>query len=84
MRKLVLRKTGEVPARTRDKVHDWWIYLALLIATLAVYAQAGGFDFVNLDDPDYVSGNPHVRTGWTAGRREVGVHVAARRPTGFR
>ena len=65
MRKLVLRKTGEVPARTRDKVHDWWIYLALLIATLAVYAQAGGFDFVNLDDPDYVSGNPHVRTGWT-------------------
>lgn len=29
------------------------IYLVLLAATLAVYLQAGRFDFVNFDDPDY-------------------------------
>jgi tetratricopeptide (TPR) repeat protein len=55
-----------VPARQRDAVHDWPIYLALLISTLAVYAQTASFEFVNFDDPDYVTRNPHVRAGWTA------------------
>jgi len=44
---------------------DLWIYLVLVFATVAVYAQAGHFDFVNFDDPEYVSGNPHVRYGIT-------------------
>jgi tetratricopeptide (TPR) repeat protein len=43
-----------------------WIYAGLLLATFAVYAQVGQFDFVNFDDPDYVTGNPHVRAGITA------------------
>jgi tetratricopeptide (TPR) repeat protein len=55
-----------VPARQPAKAHDWPIYLALLIATLAVYAQTASFKFVNFDDPDYVTRNPHVRAGWTA------------------
>src|ERR1039458_3405490 len=65
-RKQVVRKAEEVPARKRDTGFDWPIYLALLIATLSVYGQTGHFDFVNLDDPDYVTGNAHVRAGWTA------------------
>jgi tetratricopeptide (TPR) repeat protein len=36
------------------------------VATAAVYAQAAHFDFVNFDDPDYVTANPHVRGGFTA------------------
>jgi tetratricopeptide (TPR) repeat protein len=55
-----------VPARQPARAHDWPIYLALLIATLAVYAQTARFEFVNLDDPDYVTGNSHVRAAWTA------------------
>jgi tetratricopeptide (TPR) repeat protein len=43
-----------------------WIYAVLLLATFAVYARVGQFDFVNFDDPDYVTGNPHVRAGITA------------------
>jgi tetratricopeptide (TPR) repeat protein len=59
-------KAKDVSARKRDTGFEWPIYLALLIATLAVYGQTGRFEFVNLDDPDYVTANPHVRAGWTA------------------
>jgi tetratricopeptide (TPR) repeat protein len=40
--------------------------LILLLATLAVYASVRHFDFVNFDDPDYVTNNPHVRGGLSA------------------
>jgi len=50
------------PARARV---DLWIYLALFLATIALYAPTVHFDFVNYDDPDYVSANPHVRGGIT-------------------
>ena len=43
-----------------------WIYALLAAVTLAVYAQAAHFDFVNFDDPDYVTANPHVIGGFTA------------------
>ena len=42
---------------------DWWIYVALLVAVGALYAQVHDFQFVNYDDPDYVLENPHVRAG---------------------
>src|SRR5580658_7420457 len=57
------RPTVAPPARTGP---PWWMYAALFVATIAVYAQAAGFDFVNFDDPDYVIANPHVRGGFTA------------------
>jgi tetratricopeptide (TPR) repeat protein len=44
---------------------DLWIYLALFAATLLVYLQARTFDFVNYDDPEYVTQNSHVRAGIT-------------------
>jgi tetratricopeptide (TPR) repeat protein len=43
-----------------------WIYALLFLATVAVYARTARFDFVNFDDPDYVTANPHVRGGFTA------------------
>jgi len=45
---------------------DLLIYLALLLATFAVYAQVRDFDFVNYDDVDYTIGNLNVRQGLTA------------------
>jgi protein O-mannosyl-transferase len=44
---------------------DLLIYLALLLATFAVYVQVRHFDFVNYDDRDYTTGNVHVRDGLT-------------------
>jgi protein O-mannosyl-transferase len=41
------------------------IVVLLVVATLAVYAQVTRHDFVNYDDPDYVSGNSVVRAGLT-------------------
>ena len=45
---------------------DWWIYLALVVASLSLYGRVWRFDFVNFDDPQYVRDNPHVRQGLTA------------------
>jgi tetratricopeptide (TPR) repeat protein len=39
--------------------------LALVLVTLAVYSQVWHFDFLNFDDPDYVTDNSHVRAGLT-------------------
>jgi tetratricopeptide (TPR) repeat protein len=42
-----------------------WIWLLLFLAAFAPYAQVGHFDFLNYDDPFYVSQNVHVRGGLT-------------------
>jgi len=39
--------------------------MLLAVATLAVYWPVKSYDFVNYDDPDYVTANPHVQTGLT-------------------
>jgi Flp pilus assembly protein TadD len=43
------------------------IWSSLIVATLIVYGQTFGFEFVNFDDPQYVYDNPHVQTGVTPG-----------------
>jgi Flp pilus assembly protein TadD len=44
-----------------------WLLCALLaVVTLAVYAPVAENPFINLDDPDYVINNLHVRQGLTA------------------
>lgn len=43
------------------------ICLALALATVGVYWRVGGFDFVNFDDPDYVTENRMVNGGLTFG-----------------
>ena len=45
----------------------WLIAVALIAVTSFVYAPVRGFDFVELDDPAYVSENAQVRGGLTAG-----------------
>jgi tetratricopeptide (TPR) repeat protein len=42
------------------------IYFALAVSTLLVFWQVRNFDFVNYDDPSYVTENPHVLNGLTA------------------
>lgn len=37
--------------------------IGIVLATLAVYGQTAGHGFVSLDDPRYVSQNPHVARG---------------------
>ena len=56
---------GEALAPARERTREWPIYLLLFLATFAVYSQVRHFDFVNFDDPEYVTDNNHVRTGLT-------------------
>jgi tetratricopeptide (TPR) repeat protein len=51
--------------RSSPARHSAYIYLFLLLATFAAYAQVFQYDFVNYDDPDYVTDNAHVRAGLT-------------------
>jgi tetratricopeptide (TPR) repeat protein len=50
----------------REDRHARLIAFALFVGTLLLFARGIGHDFVNYDDPDYVTANAHVRTGLTA------------------
>jgi Tfp pilus assembly protein PilF len=43
------------------------VYLALAVLTVTAYAPllAGGYEFLNFDDDEYVTANPHVQGGLT-------------------
>jgi len=56
----------------------WLIAVGLALLTIAVFAQVGSHDFVDLDDTGYVVQNPHVTTGLTAANVEW-----AFTPTGY-
>jgi protein O-mannosyl-transferase len=47
------------------KYSSFWICLALVIVTAAVYCQVRSYEFVNYDDPGYVYKNPDVQKGLT-------------------
>lgn len=55
------------PVRERNGAREWCVYILLFLAIFAVYSQVRHFDFVNFDDPEYISGNNHVRAGLTWG-----------------
>ena len=44
-----------------------WISALLLVATVCIYWPVGHHEFVNFDDPDYVTENPHTQAGLTWG-----------------
>ncbi|MHC4395609.1 MAG: tetratricopeptide repeat protein, partial [Planctomycetota bacterium] len=49
-------------------LNKYWlagIYLILALTTLAVYWEVRNCDFVNYDDPEYVTENAHVQAGLT-------------------
>ena len=41
----------------------WWICALLALGVVAVYWPVVGYGFVNYDDPEYVSVNPHIMAG---------------------
>ena len=55
-----------VSAPIRSASTSWLIAIALVLLTVAVFAQLRTHDFVDLDDTGYVVQNPNVTTGLTA------------------
>ncbi|HEX3357166.1 MAG TPA: tetratricopeptide repeat protein [Tepidisphaeraceae bacterium] len=56
----MIRETAK-PGKT-----DLLIVAGLLLGTLLLYGRTARFDFINLDDADYVYDNPHVLGGLTS------------------
>ncbi len=56
-----------VPNRTRVIVLAPVLALGLVLATLAAYSSVAGNGFVHIDDNTYVTDNPHVQAGLSAG-----------------
>jgi tetratricopeptide (TPR) repeat protein len=54
-----------VPAGRRRRAPAWWAALALFAATLALYAPVRHHQFIDYDDPLYVTENARVRAGLT-------------------
>ncbi|HTL57006.1 MAG TPA: tetratricopeptide repeat protein [Candidatus Limnocylindrales bacterium] len=63
-----LSKRADRPATSQSTGEKWLapsrISLLLILATLAIYWLAALNDFVNYDDPDYVTSNNHVQGGF--------------------
>ncbi len=51
--------------KNENKNWSLLICIALTLAALAVFYQVYRFEFIDLDDPDYVSNNPNVQQGIT-------------------
>ena len=41
------------------------VYIVLTLVTLAVFWQVNRYDFINIDDNVYVTGNSHIQSGIT-------------------
>ena len=50
---------------TRSRLPVWLMAGLLVLVTIALYWPTTGHDFVNYDDPLYITDNPHVRAGLT-------------------
>jgi Tfp pilus assembly protein PilF len=53
------------PGFARLPVSPWWLALLLGTVTLALYLPLLHCDFINYDDPDYITANPRMTTGLT-------------------
>jgi len=62
------------PAGERNRARVLCVYLLLFLATLAVYSPVRHFDFVNFDDPEYVTEKQPRARGTDVGRCGLGVH----------
>jgi Tfp pilus assembly protein PilF len=51
--------------KASDKYKVICVHAILALSTLAVYWQVRSYDFVNFDDPDYVSQNNNVQSGFS-------------------
>jgi len=51
------------PEAVLPRIPVWLLAVLLVLVTIAVYWPATRCDFINFDDPTYVTANPHVQGG---------------------
>ena len=55
--------TAVAAANAGRRLPAWSMVGTLFLLTIALYWPATGFDFLNVDDPTFVTSNPHVQGG---------------------
>ena len=55
--------TATTPVRARTQFPEWLIAPLLVLVTVGLYCPVTGFDFLNYDDPEFVTANLHVQGG---------------------
>lgn len=53
------------PVTARPPLHTWAAATVLFAGTVLLFSRSLGYDFVNYDDPGYVTNNAHVQAGLT-------------------
>ena len=51
------------PVTAQPLLPAWLITALLVLVTIGLYCPVTGFDFVNYDDPAFVTANPHIQGG---------------------
>jgi tetratricopeptide (TPR) repeat protein len=64
--KILSSQNGHDNSYKANKTLKSFICIFLLVSTLAVYSQVQDHDFINYDDPDYVTENLNVKAGLTS------------------
>src|SRR5882724_939975 len=59
----IINKATQMDRQNKNK--SFFISLALAALTFALYCPVAHFNFINLDDPDYVTENGYVHLGLT-------------------
>ena len=54
-----------IPVRVGSRLLVWLMAVMLALLTIVLYWPTTGHDFINFDDPNYVTTNPHVLGGLT-------------------
>ena len=69
---------GPALVKVRPRLLVWLLAVSLALATLVLYWPATSHDFVNYDDPLYVTDNPNVQAGlsWAGVKWAFGNPVA--------
>ena len=64
-RRKARQASGNKAKPTENQYLQHWLALCLIVATAAVFAPLLGHDFLEYDDPLYVTANPDVQAGLT-------------------
>ena len=55
--------SAATPVMARPILPAWMIAALLVLVTIGLYLPVTGHDFLNYDDPEFVTANPHVQGG---------------------
>ena len=63
MKPVITTATAQPNLKKSFRLRPWQLSLLVCLLALATYLPTANNQFVNYDDPDYLTSNPHVQQG---------------------